>query len=56
MTKSWRKHFHHATIGNAPIEEEMEEDGTTYVKYTREVDFETSRKLLSLEYSIKKYK
>ena len=34
----------------------MEEDDTTYVKNTREVDFQTGRKLLSLQYSINKYK
>ena len=40
-------HFHDFIMGNATIEGEMEEDGAMYVKYTREVDFETGRKLLS---------
>ena len=36
-----------ATIDNETIEEEMAEDGWTYVTLTREVDLETGKKLLS---------
>ena len=47
MTKSWRMIFYLVTIDNAKIEEVMEKDGATYVKYTREVDFGSGEKLLS---------
>ena len=45
-------YFTLVTIDNETIEEKMEIDGSTYVTLTREVDFETRKKLLSYEYSI----
>ena len=36
-----------ATIDSETIEEEMAEDGWTYMTLTREVAFETGKKLLS---------
>ena len=40
-------HFYLVTIYNAATEDEMQEDGATFVKCTREVDFESGKKLLS---------
>ena len=39
--------FNFDTIDDVAIEDEMEEDGATYMKCTREVDSETAKKLLS---------
>ena len=47
MKKSWRLPFYLATIDDATNEEEMEEDGATYAKCTREGDVETAKNLLS---------
>ena len=40
-------HFYLVGIDNATIEEGVKEDDATHVKCTREVDFETGKKLLS---------
>lgn len=48
-------HFNLVTIDNATMEEEMKENGATYVKCTKEVNFETGKKQLSQEYSIITY-
>ena len=40
-------HFYLVAIDNATIEEGVQEDGATHVKCTREVYFETGKKLRS---------